>query len=1401
MALSPMPRPPEIVFGNFMRGMNNRLDPTLIGLDEAIVAQNVVLRDGNIEGMKDVGTSVATTLNAATLAALSTPTDPVSICYTGARWLDNYTSSVASVTGSLVDRRFYLIDGDRTYVTQSNAPPFTALPGINVPLGILPVMSLSAATSAGALTGFYRWALTAATDDGLESNPFYFDYPGTVMASEQAVFTDIVLANDPRITKVNIWRTKANDPTEIYYFVGSAKVYTSGTTRYAAYTDNALDTTMDVLNSLYWQADVIAPQPGDTVGQYTEDHHVAPTLTVLSDAMHVMGGSGSAGSGIPFGGNEDWAYWGMFDDPDYWPTQNKRRMPGKILAIVSQSGTTFYFTPKGIYKVNGFDDSQLQWDDANTRYGVQIGYGHTVKATPHGIFFLAREGLAHFDGSTVTIISKGKLSASYLQGMGITHAAYFDHYYYLYGSASTVVVDLYDGIEDARFITSTTVVTASQATAWIRPLSATSLGSGLGEVLSYSISAGGSGYSSATLTPDQPLFIHVTAGGSGADSTTTANLSGGGPPTTQATLKPIVVGGAVVAVAVTKPPVGTYTSAPTVAFGGSGTGITAIASIGTQAAATAVMTNQAITFAQPTTYGYGYVGGERVTVGGAGTLAEVQTVVTPVGLRNFGMCADTTNSIIYKIGGIREVLNTGTTAVAYFEKYDVKQGGGWVPLAAYSVALNGIDPVVIGGKVYVFGGREAANLGAATRGDLQVYDPAANTWSTKTALGVNLAYYCAATDGTNLYIYGGVNGSSVENTTLYRYNVASNDWTTLGTSTATTRSCMVYLGGKFYVFGGTQGSNVMINTVSGDTWTTDTTGASLGWQAKEFVRGFTDGTYVYLYGGELRGAGSGVPIGQLATSDIWLYRPGTAPTFASSVGSAFGFGERTRMGFVGGMPAIGGGIATGGTAIGYVFGGTTQERLAQSDFWAMDFGVMPAALQTEALIVNVSGQYGTLRSWGGSTMDLGWTYQTKDISDPDPMRKKTAQKIRLVADNAPTVALVRNGTVDSGSAQTGLSRATPITIPTPIASSQGERIGLQFSASAQVYASKTTNNTGVTINSGRYAIAGSYNLVLTVTNPTVSYTASKSTNNTGSTLTGITGTPGAGPYNLVLTVSSGSDQIPTMTSNTAPSGTASASSELNSNFAAWKAMDNSVPSTWQPSPATPPAWIQYQPAASVAADKYKVIVDSTGVYSFTLKASNTGAFSGEETTLDTKTSVSLGANVENTYTYTNSTSYAYYRLTFTLFAGYLNTWQLSTQANYRYAWDGTDETASAHGWNNTPISIVDAQAGTLAFTPGSAAPTTTPGTYTDSVTITPVTESRYRFAYNTVNETASAHTWNTTQVTIQGGSDTAGTLTFTPDAAAPTTENGTYTDVLTLPGNAGATIYCAGLTLVPEGGP
>ena len=131
-----------------------------------------------------------------------------------------------------------------------------------------------------------------------------------------------------------------------------------------------------------------------------------------------------------------------------------------------------------------------------------------------------------------------------------------------------------------------------------------------------------------------------------------------------------------------------------------------------------------------------------------------------------------------------------------------------------------------------------------------------------------------------------------------------------------------------------------------------------------------------------------------------------------------------------------------------------------------------------------------------------------------------------------------------------------------------------------------------------------------------------------------------------------SDLVPVLTSNTAPSGEASAS--VNSKDA-WKLFDSDeVWTVWVSVSA--PAWVQYEFASATVCDAYSISASDTWTSwtpnTWTLEASNTGAFAGEEVVLDTQTGISTWASREKKgFLFTNSTAYTHYRIDITAAQG------------------------------------------------------------------------------------------------------------------------------------------------------
>lgn len=116
-------------------------------------------------------------------------------------------------------------------------------------------------------------------------------------------------------------------------------------------------------------------------------------------------------------------------------------------------------------------------------------------------------------------------------------------------------------------------------------------------------------------------------------------------------------------------------------------------------------------------------------------------------------------------------------------------------------------------------------------------------------------------------------------------------------------------------------------------------------------------------------------------------------------------------------------------------------------------------------------------------------------------------------------------------------------------------------------------------------------------------------------------------------------QIPTMTTNTAPSGTASGNYD---NANAYKAFDNNTGTEWFSNNNTAPHILTYQFPSAVAIGSYAIrSTTNHQPKTWTFQSSNNGT---DWTTLDTQTNLTLTADIEYPYYMANVTAYTYYRI-------------------------------------------------------------------------------------------------------------------------------------------------------------
>jgi N-acetylneuraminic acid mutarotase len=132
-------------------------------------------------------------------------------------------------------------------------------------------------------------------------------------------------------------------------------------------------------------------------------------------------------------------------------------------------------------------------------------------------------------------------------------------------------------------------------------------------------------------------------------------------------------------------------------------------------------------------------------------------------------------------------------------------GTSWTLAAALPLARNHLGSVVLNGKIYVVGGQRGQDAAAIYAGVVDVWDPAANTWTAAASLPTPRSHIAAATfvlDG-RIIVIGGETSYGVSTAQVVAYSPSSNTWVQL-TPVPEARHSGVggTLGGAIYYNGG-----------------------------------------------------------------------------------------------------------------------------------------------------------------------------------------------------------------------------------------------------------------------------------------------------------------------------------------------------------------------------------------------------------------------------------------------------------------------------------------------------------------------------------------------------------------------------------------------------------------------
>ncbi len=174
----------------------------------------------------------------------------------------------------------------------------------------------------------------------------------------------------------------------------------------------------------------------------------------------------------------------------------------------------------------------------------------------------------------------------------------------------------------------------------------------------------------------------------------------------------------------------------------------------------------------------------------------------------------------YAVGGVSDAW--GLTFLDTLEVYD-PVADMWELKTPMPTPRNRVEVAELDGLLYVVGGRKydpGYSEGVAV-GTLEVYDPATDSWITKTSMPTPRSWaVLGAVDG-KIYAMGGFDDQTSQNVAIVEmYDPATDAWTTKAPMPVVMRQhSATVVNGKIYIIGGYAPNVYMYDPVS-DTWTT-----------------------------------------------------------------------------------------------------------------------------------------------------------------------------------------------------------------------------------------------------------------------------------------------------------------------------------------------------------------------------------------------------------------------------------------------------------------------------------------------------------------------------------------------------------------------------------------------------
>jgi N-acetylneuraminic acid mutarotase len=228
-----------------------------------------------------------------------------------------------------------------------------------------------------------------------------------------------------------------------------------------------------------------------------------------------------------------------------------------------------------------------------------------------------------------------------------------------------------------------------------------------------------------------------------------------------------------------------------------------------------------------------------------------------------------------------------------------------------NVARDGLGVAVVNGKIYAIGGDGPNGI----VGTNEAYDPATNTWTTKTAMPTPRYDFAIATYQNIIYCIGGLLTNGTKTGISEVYNSATDTWQT--EAAMPTGRCEMNaetVNGKIYVFGGRTVdaySTVNITEIYDPASNSWTRGAAMPYPVVLYASAVVD-KKIYVIGGqdEFITGNPNVAFNQIydPATDSWsIGAEMPVPTWQAAAGATTGVAAPKRVYVIGGSISFGAG--------------------------------------------------------------------------------------------------------------------------------------------------------------------------------------------------------------------------------------------------------------------------------------------------------------------------------------------------------------------------------------------------------------------------------------------------------------------------------------------------------------